>query len=52
MSLNERQERFVDEWVRNGGNGAQAAREDGYSERTPTSIARRLLISSQKTDKD
>lgn len=43
MSLNERQERFVDEWVRNGGNGAQAAREAGYSERTARSIAQRLL---------
>lgn len=43
MSLNERQERFVDGWVRNGGNGAQAAREAGYSERTARSIAQRLL---------
>ena len=43
MSLNERQERCVDEWVRNGGNGAQAAREAGYSERTARSIAQRLL---------
>lgn len=43
MSLNERQERFVDEWVRNGGNGAQAAREAGYSARTARSIAQRLL---------
>lgn len=43
MSLNERQERFVDEWVRNGGNGAQAARKSGYSERTARSIAQRLL---------
>lgn len=43
MSLNERQERFVDEWVRNGGNGAQAARKAGYSERTARSIAQRLL---------
>lgn len=43
MSLNERQKRFVDEWVRNGGNGAQAAREAGYSARTARSIAQRLL---------
>ena len=34
------------------GDGPQTVREVGYSAKTSRSIALRLLISSQKTDKD
>ncbi|MFL4497724.1 terminase small subunit [Weissella sp. MSCH1] len=50
MSLNERQERFVDEWVRNGGNAAKAAREAGYSEKYANTNARKLLQNTTITD--
>ena len=40
--LNERQRRFIEEYVRTG-NAAMAARQEGYSANTATSQASRLL---------
>lgn len=41
--LSEQRRRFVRAYVLNGGNGAEAAREAGYSEKTARSQAHRLL---------
>lgn len=41
--MNERQRRFCECFASNGGNGAAAAREAGYSERSAREIARKLL---------
>jgi len=40
---NDRQKRFIDEYLANGGNGAQAAIAAGYSERMARSHAHKLL---------
>lgn len=41
--LNMRQQKFVDEYIRNGGNGTQAAIFAGYSEHSARQIASELL---------
>lgn len=41
--LNERQQRFVTHYVLNGGNGAEAAREAGYSAKAARATASRML---------
>ena len=38
-----RQERFIDHYIANGGNGASTARAAGYSERTAKEIAKENL---------
>lgn len=43
MSLNLKQIRFADEYIRNGGNGTQAAITAGYSPKTAAQQASRLL---------
>lgn len=43
MSLNLKQIRFADEFIRNGGNATQAAISAGYSERTAAASASRML---------
>ena len=43
MSLNLKQIRFADEYIRNGGNGTQAAIFAGYSPKTAAQQASRLL---------
>lgn len=41
--LNERQRAFIREYLRNGGNGAAAARAAGYSKNSPSSARRQAL---------
>lgn len=41
--MNERQKKFCEYYAANGGNGAAAAREAGYSARSAREIARKLL---------
>lgn len=41
--MNARQEKFIDEYFASGLNGAQAARAAGYSERSATRTASKLL---------
>lgn len=43
MGSNERHEKFVEEYVTNGWNGAQAARAAGYSPKTAEATVSRLL---------
>lgn len=50
MSLNERQKRFVEEYIRNGGNAAKAVREAGYSEKYANTNARKLLQNTTIAD--
>lgn len=42
-NLNSRQKKFADEYIANGGNGAQAALTAGYSEKTARYQASRML---------
>lgn len=44
--LDERQEKFCQEFVSNGGNATQAAKSAGYSRNTPGSIGHQLMARS------
>ena len=46
MALNGRQTSFIEEYIRNGENGAQAAIRAGYSARSARVTARRLLTNA------
>ena len=50
MSLNLKQIRFADEYIRNGGNGTQAAIFAGYSPKTAAQQASRLLKDANISD--
>ncbi|MCW7556497.1 terminase small subunit [Endozoicomonas gorgoniicola] len=50
MSLNDRQQRFVDEYLANGGNATQAAISAGYSAKTAEATASRLLRNVKVAD--
>lgn len=41
--LNERQKRFVDFYIQNGGNATRAAFQAGYEEKTARQVGSRLL---------
>ena len=50
MPLNDRQQRFVNEYLANGGNGTQAAIAAGYSERSAEVTASKLLRNAKVSE--